>query len=273
MGLTVTRIDRSEVTITSEGTTAREWYNVVADGDDVPLGAGDVIGATGLPEVGTTAHPEIPAITCSNVLIRRVRGHTDLAEVEAQFGGPPGGGGGPNVGTVTRQTETRGRFDQWWRSPTFNPAPVDGTVSNDNTDDIGGQMNDHNGHPMHWIRQQQALIITEIIFDTSLNVPLHNSFVGTRNSTVFEGFIKGQLVYIGSRASPVTSDVFSVSHQFLGDNIFHLVQVPARNQLGKVVTVPGGLSPSGIQIYNAFEVYWRQPYPFFNDFAQLGVFF
>jgi hypothetical protein len=87
---------------------------------------------------------------------------------------------------------------------------------------------------------------------------------GKRNSAAWEGFATGTVLYTGGQIRRAGVSLFTVTHRFIEDSEFHLIQVPERDGSGKIPTS----EINGAR--RARKVYWRQPFVSTADFTLIS---
>lgn len=147
-------------------------------------------------------------------------------------------------------------------NPSFNGAP---NGAPDNTD-IGGVAIDSAGEPLTTLVHFASVVIGETVLASTLQSRLLTTalVVGARNSSVFQGFAKGTLVYMGASASRIAVDKYTMSHRFNFDGAFHMHQTPDRDQNREVICVKVG------GINRAQNVRFVQPFPVLLNFNALS---
>lgn len=150
-------------------------------------------------------------------------------------------------------------FENVWRT---DLSPITGEVSNDNTTDIGGIKADINGEPIPVVRRRGVLTIRQTVAGVpNVSVILENA--GKRNVNTFLGAESGKLVYKPQNSVPNDDlNTSVITHNFVYDPWFHLVQVPKRLN-GKIIS-------DGGDPWRAETVFWRQPFPETFDVSLLG---
>jgi len=156
--------------------------------------------------------------------------------------------------------------DTYISGPTY---PTDGTPTNAATTQVtGGTQIDLEGVPLSRLKYTSELVINETIQNVT-GLPSIISAMrtarGKRNNALWEGFTKGTVVYTGGQIRRAGVSLFTVSHRFIEDSEFHLVQVPERDGSGRIPTADLN---SGRR---ARKVFWRQPFPSLADFTAISA--
>jgi hypothetical protein len=147
---------------------------------------------------------------------------------------------------VTVQSDVGGTFVDVWRSTT---VPSGGTPSGS---DIAGTKLDSAGEPVSQFIWQTTLQISRRYNNSTNPVPWSTiwSNLGKRNSATLEGAAIGQLLFKGVKVSNIGKCVWEVQFDFVGDQFYHLRQVPTRESDGRVQ----------LDANQAREVKWFQPF-------------
>jgi len=146
-----------------------------------------------------------------------------------------------------------------------NPnIPTDGSPSA--TTNIAGTEIDAAGIPVSQLMRFTSVVIRETVFASSV---VDRSYTiratrGKRNSLPFYGAPRGQVLYLGARASRISVDKFSIEHRFAQDDQFHMIQNPDRDSEG----VPLCSRVNGI--LRASVVRFVQLFPQFANFNKLS---
>lgn len=132
--------------------------------------------------------------------------------------------------------------------------------------DVGGISVDNGEEPGSAIRAQQIVEVTqhrEGLYSPSTSF----SLLKKRNSNTFLGAQPGRVAYTGISASArLDTNLFSISHQFVWDEWYHMRQQAGRGSSGVVWkkdydgSTPGLLSVAKL-------VYWTQPLPKLANFG------
>lgn len=251
------------------GTGARSFF---ASGYTTPKQVFDAFGKTvgtfSVPEKGDS-HPDFRGLIAKDFTVKKVAGHSDLWEVTwsyemvtSSFLSPPVQEIQelPNeVGYVELSSEIRAEFVLAFRDTPTLPEEGDPNNLGDPEEDIGGTAVDAGGNPTSVIKRIQELTLTETV-----NVPdfdTYGKFRFRRNSQPFEGGATGKIVYRGASVRRTGVNVFVVSHSFVLDEAFHLVQQPVVDQEGSPILGPDG---------HAANVYHIQPFLETADFNAIS---
>lgn len=245
----------------SSPTGVREF--IVFDGEpttDNALTAMVALRAEGVPQVGDS-HPEDRQMT--------VIGHEITADPASNFAqfitcnyAVSGLGGGGSYTAVSTNVRSIAR-DIYRNFPTMPPYDSFGV----SIEDIGGYSVDLEGKPVSVGIFQQTLDVRS----PYANKPDFNtirSFTNCRNIVNWEGFPAGQLLYLGASASVSNGNVWTTTHKFAADEMFHAKQVAMRDSDNKVVTEWTNSTP--FQRY-ASDVRWAQPFPQLRNFEDLHL--
>jgi len=178
---------------------------------------------------------------CQSVNVQAIQDSVGAYTVTVEWGAQQG-----LASFVTVQSDVGGTFVDVWRS---TGLPSGGTPSGS---DIAGTKLDSAGEPVSQFIWQTTLQISRR-YDNSTNpVPWNNiwSNLGKRNSTTLEGAAIGQLLFKGVKVSNIGKCVWEVQFDFVGDQFYHLRQVPTRESDGRVQ----------LDANQAREVKWFQPF-------------
>lgn len=222
--------------------------------------------------------PDLPSLLAINYRVMLEDGQYDLWRVEWDYEEVIPGTGGPNlpvppgeVGYIEFNADIRAESQEFWRTdPGMNiggvPTGINGNISNNNTDDIGGTNNNIAGVPGTASRSMVEFQISEVI-EGSLLGPFAVYFdqVNSRNSVDFLIFGAGRVVYLGAKTSRTAPSRFNVTHSFVYDEFYHLYQVPSRDENG-VIILDNTEDANSVARY----VYWRQAIPKLRDHNQLS---
>lgn len=136
--------------------------------------------------------------------------------------------------------------------------PTNGTVNGSNVQITNGNQIDVQGVPMSRLKYTSELVINETIQNNS-GVPSILSQMraarGKRNDAAWEGFAQGTVLYTGGQIRRAGVSLYTVTHRFIEDSEYHLLQVPDRDQTGAIPTE----TIQGEK--RARRVFWRQPFP------------
>lgn len=145
--------------------------------------------------------------------------------------------------------------------------PTNGTVSSASLQITNGTQIDIYGTPLSRLKYTSELVINETIQNSS-GVPsiIAQMFAarGRRNNATWEGFARGTVLYTGGQIRRAGVSLYTVTHRFIQDSEYHLLQVPERDQTGQIPTadINGGK--------RARKVFWRQPFPAEYNFASIS---
>ena len=236
-----------------------------------------LFGTGGLPQKGEQYPDAVSPFVAADVSVDRYEGQSDVWKVTWTYKDGTVGGGT----NETRQPNDPGyidvaitpsvEFDDVWRSLTnaeitalvatagyFNGTPL----PTDN--DIGGTKIDVAGEPLSGpLRKKVMLSVTETMdFVPAVNFLM--GYVGRRNSTPFKGGAIGSIVYAAPSIRRIDLNRWAVTHNFISDNYYHLLQMPFRNPDGSVALDSDG---------HAAYVWYRQPFPDLIDFYTISSYF
>lgn len=235
--------------------------------------------AAGLPQIGDEWLDPLDSDAPTGLIVRTRTARRASMErtkhdvfVEVRYWLPDAGG------ELASYSDVRVQFVQWWRQapspqtydgedpdwPTGQPLdgpalsiPAAGLVDNENTDDIGGKRIDIAGTPVSVLRVRGQFVRSVLVAAESFNDAANRIFLGKRNSQPFFNYPPGTVVYLGARTSQAFRGApLQVDHTFAFDEYFHLEQTPKRNG-GGIIALD--------ENRNAAEVYWRQPFPQYDD--------
>jgi hypothetical protein len=156
--------------------------------------------------------------------------------------------------------------DTYISNPTY---PTNGDPANAATTQItGGTQIDLEGVPLSRLKYTSELVINETIQNVSgLPTIIANMRTarGRRNNASWEGFARGTVVYTGGQIRRAGVSLFTVTHRFIEDSEYHLIQTPERDGSGRIPTseINGGK--------RARKVFWRQPFPNTADFTAIST--
>lgn len=171
-------------------------------------------------------------------------------------------------GYIDVSMEVVAEFTDLWRGWSSVSIPTDGTASDTNTTDIGGNGLDLGGVPGTMLRRMNQITIRAVMEGDPFEIVESanwSSFIGKRNSTTIFGDVKGKVLYEGASMATIRFKVVSVAHRFLADEYFHLQQVPNRHKNGPRVGEPVVDSSNN----RVAAVYFRQPYTDFAEFRDM----
>lgn len=175
-----------------------------------------------------------------------------------------------------------------WRTERFGAPkgeeliiPALGIINPSNRyEDISGFHVDVRGAPTTVPRIRQVCNITEFLDTGGLAPQLPRwvvwaGLIGTRNDALFPAVPQGPpappgtVVYGGASSRQYRGDIIAVTHTFIIDLLFHLVQIIDRDQRGWPLLE---LDPA-TQRVTARDVFWRQPFPLLTNFHLISDFF
>ena len=177
---------------------------------------------------------------CQSVSVQAIQDSVGAYTVTVEWGATQGLGS-----FVTLQSDVGGTFVDVWRDAVI---PANGTPSGT---DCGGTKLDSAGEPVSQFIWQTTLQISRR-YDATTPVPWSTiwSNLGKRNSATLEGAAIGQLLFKGVKVSNISKCVWEVQFDFVGDQFYHLRQVPTRESDGRVQ----------LDANQAREVKWFQPF-------------
>lgn len=229
---------------------------------------GKTVGTLRVPKKGDS-HPEFRGLVAKDFSIDKVAGHSDLWTVEwsyemvtSSFTASPTEPVEtlPNeVGYVELSSEIRAEFVLGYRQGASLPTEGDPNNLPDPEQDIGGSPIDAGGNPTSLIRRIQELTLTETVNQPDFSA--YGDLRFKRNSAEFEGGGVGKVMYRGASVRRTGVNVYVVSHSFVLDEQYHLVQQPIVDQEGKPVPDVDG---------HAAHVYVIQPFPDTGDFGKIS---
>lgn len=217
-----------------------------------------------VPSKGAS-HPEFVGLVAKDFTIAPVAGHGDLWQVDWSYemistdylDAPiaPVEELPNEVGYVELSSEIRAEFVLAFRKNPVLPnrgIPDEAPEGEDQDPevDIRGESIDPGGNPTSVIRKIQELTLTETI-EGEPDFGRFGTFRFARNSVEFLGARPGRVLYRGASVRRTGVEVYQVSHSFIDDEQFHLVQQPLVDQEGK---------PLLDDQKNARLVYFIQPF-------------
>lgn len=218
-----------------------------------------------LPKIGDK-HPSFNGCVARDYAIEPVKGHNDLLMLSwtyEQVSPLPTTSPvfipdvGPNeVDYVEVSSEIRAEFALLYRDGVDfpnegDPGEPDFGNPDDPDNDIGGRPIDKKGNPVSRQRNIQELTVTETV-----QVPQwsrYGQYRFNRNASSFLGAAPGSVLYRGASVRRTGLSVYQVSHQFVFDEFFHLIQQPRVDQDGFPIVAEGE--------DHAESVYFVQPFP------------
>lgn len=238
------------------------WDNTTAITQPVDI----QFGSNGLPSVGDL-FPGETSVYAVEFDIEPVNDSSGAWRVEFDYSQGSGGNPPPPVlpsepGYLQISMEYGAVFKDFYRD---NPGLklFDGNPTNE---DIKGRLIDACGEPVSVLVQQHRLVLEETIGVDAVQastVATRNA-IGKRNSAAFFGAATGTLLYEGGSARRISLTAFSVTHRFLYDQFFHMVQQPRLNSQRAVEVDNTREFPS------ASFVRWVQPFTGTTDFNSLS---
>ena len=196
------------------------------------------------------SHSDFPGLIAKDFNASPVSGHTDLWTVEWSYeqitttylSAPPQPVEElPNeVNYVELSSEIRAEFVLEYRKNPKMPSrgiPDEAPGGDDQQDpevDIRGEDIAPGGNPTSVLRKIQELTLTETI-EGEPDFGRLGTFRFARNSTNFLGARPGRVLYRGASVRRTGVEVYQVSHSFIDDSQFHLVQQPLVDQNGRPV--------------------------------------
>jgi len=247
---------------TSGKVTASRKFAVWDDGSAItePATIRALFGGGTLPDVGDT-FPGETDIYAVSYDIRHIPDSRNVWEVSFSYENTEPGTVQPQEpGYVEFSIDFSSEFrDTWRQAPSVGSAP-NGIPNND---DIGGTKIDSAGEPVSGLVDFANLTIGETVLASIIQARLLTiaATTGKRNDAVFQGFAKGTLVYQGASANRIAVDKYSVTHRFMYDERFHMIQIPQRDQNGEV-----DKTRDNQNILRATVVRWVQPFPTLANF-------
>lgn len=216
--------------------------------------------------------PAFPELIALSPRLSRVPGHTDVWQVDWQYrtsNWVPTDLQPEEVGYVEYRSRATGKVVDVWRTLTAaersalfgvggNWEAGTGTVINT---DIGGTQVDIGGVPV----SVPTFSIEITLGETTNQTPDEGylvQFLNRRNNTTFRGAPVGMVAYIGYDTARIDLGLWRVTHTFVLDPYYHLVQIPVRNPDGSVAIGSSGY---------AALVYYRQPFQGGADFSAISA--
>lgn len=234
------------------------------------------LAAPGMPQYGFP-HPTLPSLVASRSSAVRVEGHNDLVEVTWEYrlsllNEPDGLSFDSDFETEFRDIYRDAPFLAF---PDMSPQVIGASAdipANRLYTDIGGVSKDVGGEPLSRLFVKQSIVVSETLF-TIPPFTLYLAAAGKRNSSFFFNAPPGIVVYFPGTSTRTSESTYRVTHRFVQDQFYHLVQVPQRHQdadnksgdiqLRALAGVTGTLVAKG--------VFWRQPFIGLFDFNQLSA--
>lgn len=156
-------------------------------------------------------------------------------------------------------SDISGAYVDAWRTTSI---PSGGTPTED---DIGGTGIDSAGEPVSRFIWQTNMQITRRYGSGGITAAMNNAWagLGKRNSGTFEGAASGQLLFKGFKVQSIGKCRWEISYDFVGDEWYHLRQVPKRETDGRVQLSNSTDNPK------ALFVRWYQPFVNTTSFSSL----
>lgn len=223
-------------------------------------------GSNGMPSIGDL-FPGETTVYSTEFEIEPVNDSNGVWRVEFEYSQGSGGTPPPTVlpsepGYLQISMEYGAVFKDFYRD---NPGLklFDGSPTNE---DIKGRLIDACGEPVSVLVQQHRLVLEETVSvaDVQASTVASRRAIGKRNSAEFFGAAVGTLLYEGGSARRISLTAFSITHRFLYDQYFHMVQQPRLNSQRAVEVDNTREFPS------ATFVRWVQPFVGLYDFNSLS---
>lgn len=240
--------------------TAPRVFHVFGD-ELTPVETADEVRAlmgSSLPAVADP-HPDFPHLVRTRKEdIRLVPGHSDLWRVGLEYTGEDTGNGFPPT-DFWDVSSSAVRLDvPTWRVDATPPNDID---SPDETDINGRKIDHHGGHPFNLVQTALMRTYRRRVLRLLIDEPGILLQVRTRNSTAFQGFPAGSLVFASYEITADGESPYAdLSYTFGYDPYFHLRQRPDTYAEGNVRLDVNG---------HASDVFWFQQYPVRSDFNAL----
>ena len=253
----------------SSPTAKREF--VVFDDDptsDKALTAMAALRAFGVPRLGDS-HPEDRQMTCNSFDIKANTSSNHVQNITCNYAVTGLDGGGTYTAL---STGVRGIFMDTWRNNPY-PPPVEfpngvGIL----TVDIEGDYVDVAGKPVSVAIMQQTLEIRSP-YSNEPNFDVIRQLTNTRNLGDWNDFPEGVLLYLGASASVTNGNIWTTTHKFAADPIYHARQVSAKLSDGKPdlieIDPPANAPQNSDPTLHAKRVYWVQKFPYLRNFGDL----
>lgn len=164
---------------------------------------------------------------------------------------------------VERTVNTQAVFRDVYRVNV--PSAFGGNGSNGQN--IGGTSVDSGGNAVSLASLNITIGLVETVLEPTVASRLQtiSTMVGKRNSSQFEGFAAGVLLYKGANSSRVGTGLFSISHEFEFRNDYHMIQKPRTTSQGDVL-----LEFNPTVGFVAAHVFFVQPFPETANFNLLS---
>ena len=219
---------------------------------------GTTVGSTALPDVGEIFPGEID-VFCVSYSIKLVQESRNLWNVDFQYESSEfEASQNPRPeqeGYTEFTTNHTAEFRDLWRSNPGLVFPANGDAGTN--EECGGQRVDVAGEPVSVLRCFTQLEVTETVQLSSAveRLALINGARGRRNSDAFYGGGPGTFLYLGGQSSRISLTLMRLTHRFLHDEWYHMVQVPMRGSDGRIE-----LESVSDNNRVAKRVLWRQPF-------------
>jgi hypothetical protein len=239
------------------------WDNTTAITQPVDI----QFGSNGLPKVGDLFPGEVD-VYAVEFEIEPVNDSSGAWRVAFDYAqGSTGGTPPPTVlpsepGYLQVSMEYGAVFKDFYReSPGMSLFAGDPGVA-----DIFGTPIDASGDPLSVLVRQHRLVIDETVSIETVESSTAKTrlAVGTRNATTFFGASRGTLLYEGASARRTSLTSASITHRFLYDEYYHMVQQPRRNSQREVEVDATRTFPTAI------FVRWVQPFKRYTNFNTLS---
>tara|TARA_Y100000004_G_C8907750_1_gene409511 strand:+ start:422 stop:1282 length:861 start_codon:yes stop_codon:yes gene_type:complete len=207
-----------------------------------------ITGSTEVAPLKGDSHSDFPGLIAKDFTATPTPGHTDLWQVEWTYEqittsyltapAQPIEELPNEVAYVELSSEIRAEFVLEYRKDPDLPSrgiPEEVTEDGEQQDpevDIAGAPIAPGGNPTSTIRRIQELTLTETV-QGEPNFGKFGAFRFARNSAPFLGARPGRVLYRGASVRRTGVEVYQVSHTFIDDENFHLVQQPLVDQDGR----------------------------------------
>lgn len=241
--------------------TARRVFDVYETdtSTDKSLTAMVALRSEGVPELGDS-HPEDRQMSVVSYEITANTGSDYLQTITCNYAVTGLDGGGSYTAL---STGVRGLFVDTWRNfPIAPPVNLQGVSEPDpSIGGIGGTKIDQAGKPISIAIFQQTLDIRSPFADEP-PFDIIRQLTNTRNATDWQEFPVGSLLYLGAQASVTNGNIWTTTHKFAADEIFHCRQLAMRDADGK---------PTLDVNKQAEDVRWVQKFPNLTNFDALNI--
>ncbi len=267
--------EKSSSLVTSGESSATRSFLVYDDDGSVEFTEAEASTASGIPEFGDS-HPTLSYLSVQSLDLSGKQERPYTYEITASYS--PSGSGSQDQPTGSQANATsldvNPQTVDIWR--TSAEVPQDISAPDRNTD-IGGTSIDRNGDPVTKVNLKATLSVTNTLANLS-NLLVWADLTGTRNTSnwpssfvsPYPAFAEGKLLYLGATVNRTDSGVFTVTHKFDFDNLFHLRQLAIewRNDGTLKTDAKDSGQPAD---RTATKVVWIQPFPEHNEFDRLGI--